>query len=83
MAFVAAHPALTPRLRRDALRPAVCRAPPSPAARGALRRAAVRAAAPQQVSAEELEGILKASPGPLCALPTTRRARSGQRPAPR
>lgn len=66
MAFIAGPVALAPRLQRDALRCAAGRqATFGKRFAGARRRAEIRAGAPEQISADELEAILKDKPGPL------------------
>jgi hypothetical protein len=70
MAFVAVPAGVTPRFRRDSLRRVTAsRVVAARPGTGSVRRASIRAAAPQQVSAEELEEILKESNVPLCMFP--------------
>lgn len=66
MAFVTGPVVLAPRLQRDALRCAAGRqATFGKRFAGARHRAEIRAGAPEQISADELEAILKDKPGPL------------------
>lgn len=66
MAFVASPVVLSPRFQRDALRCAAGRqASFGKRVIGSRSRAEIRAGAPEQISADELEAILKDKPGPL------------------
>lgn len=68
MAFVTSPLSLAPRSQRDVVRCASSRrATFAKRFAGTERRAQIRAGAPEQISADELEAILKAKPGPLCA----------------